>query len=332
MILEQRTAGSAVFVSTGRRAFLAALGIVAGLGFAGLANVQAQDSQGVVFCGYNLKNWLSMPRIVRGAQEGVITKPEKEKARVVEFLKSLRPDVLGVCEIGTREDLADLQTRLKAAGLDLPHTEWAHGGDTTRSLALLSRFPITGRQSQTSLSYTLQGKTLPLQRGILDVTVDVAPGFPVRFLGVHLKSKRVVDDGDEAAMRLEEARLLRRHLDGIFAQEANARVVCYGDFNEHRHEAPIATIIGKRGTPSHMEDVYLHDLSGLVWTHFWDTADVYSRFDYIFTSPALRPFTDTSRSFIYSSRDFAQASDHRPVILTLTPPTTGGGRAGSSAE
>jgi hypothetical protein len=54
-----------------------------------------------------------------------------------------------------------------------------------------------------------------------------------------------------------------------------------------------------------------------VWTHFWDAADVYSRFDYFFVSRELRPHVDTRRSHIFSAPDFYQGSDHRPIVLSL---------------
>ena len=57
--------------------------------------------------------------------------------------------------------------------------------------------------------------------------------------------------------------------------------------------------------------------AGEVWTHFWDTADTYSRLDYLFASRLLRPHLDYRRSFIYSSRDFDKASDHRPIVTTI---------------
>jgi endonuclease/exonuclease/phosphatase family metal-dependent hydrolase len=187
---------------------------------------------------------------------------------------------------------------------------------------LLSRFPITARNSQPRLAYQMGQDTYFVQRGILDATVTLDDGLEVRLIGAHLKSKRAVADADEALMRRNEAHLLRRHLDGIFDKNPHARVLCYGDFNEHRHEAPISAIIGSRAADGYMTDVLLRDSSGLVWTHFWDTADVYSRFDYVFVSRALRPRVDTRKSFIFSAPDFDRASDHRPIVLTLRPATS----------
>ena len=289
--------------------------------FLGLTRLSAAsvEPESVVFCSYNLKNWLTMDRFDLATKKTLMAspKPEDEKRRAAEIIAAIKPQILGVCEIGTADDLAHLQAHLKKLGLDLPHTEMAHGGDDQRRLALLSAFPIAARNSQTSLTYQLDGKTIAFQRGILDATIRITPAFEVRCLGLHLKSKREVEEADQALMRRHEARLLRKHMDNIFAVNPRVRLLAYGDFNEQRNEPAIDTIMGDRQSESAMLDVQLRDRQGEVWTHFWDSADTYSRLDYFFASRFLRPHLDYRRSFIYSSRDFDKASDHRPIVTTL---------------
>ena len=109
------------------------------------------------FVGYNLKNYLKMDRRVKGEFKRQADKPEEEVAALIEMIKATDPDILGVVEIGTKLDLADLQTRLKEAGVDLPHSTWCKGADAFRHSALLSRFPITVTNHRSELTYTLQG-------------------------------------------------------------------------------------------------------------------------------------------------------------------------------
>ena len=222
-----------------------------------------------------------------------------------------------VCEVGDEEDVLDLQKRLKKAGVDLPHLERANGGDTTRTLALLSRFPIVARDSQRTLSYKMGDQTMPFQRGILDATVEFHPGLQVRFLGAHLKSMREVTEGDQNLMRRNEAHLLRNHIDNIMAKNTQARILCYGDFNEHRNEPAIAEIMGSRASDGYMNELILRDVNGQVWTHYWDAADSYSRLDYVFSSRALRPLIDLRSCRIHHERDFDAASDHRPLVIKI---------------
>lgn len=306
------------FASITRRALLPAV-FLASAAFT-VAQQPAPNADGFTFCSYNVKNWLTMDRFDPEKKQTTPAspKPDAEKARIVEILTAIRPDALGVCEIGTADDLADLQTRLKAAGLDLPYTEMAHGGDDTRRLGFLSRFPITARNSQTALTYKLGDTEFPFQRGILDVTVKCGDGFDTRFLGVHLKSMREIPEADQAQMRRAEARLLRKHMDGIFTADPKVRLLAYGDFNEHRNEPAVDIIMGDRQGDTAMLDVQLRDRDGHVWTHFWDSADSYSRLDYFFASRVLRPHLDYKKCFIYSARDFDKASDHRPIVLRVT--------------
>ena len=145
-----------------------------------LAGVAAAEPPAGAFrvCSYNLRNWLTMERGT-GPYAKLTAKPEREKVKEVEFLTTIAPAVLGVCEIGALEDLQELRKRLADAGLDYPHVVYVHGGDPTRRLGLLSQFPVVAEASQQDLTYQLGEQTLPFQRGILDVTVQVSlPASP----------------------------------------------------------------------------------------------------------------------------------------------------------
>ena len=107
-------------------------------------------------------------------------------------------------------------------------------------------------------------------------------------------------------------------MDGIFTADPKVRLLAYGDFNEHRNEPAVDIIMGDRQGDTAMLDVQLRDRDGQVWTHFWDSADSYSRLDYFFASRVLRPHLDYKKCFIYSARDFDKASDHRPIVLRVT--------------
>ena len=125
----------------------------------------------VTFVAYNLKNYLKMDRRVEGEFKRMADKPEKEIAVLVEMIEQTDPDILGLVEIGNEADLSDLQKRLAAAGVDLPHSTWCKGADPFRHVALLSKFPIVSTKHQSELTYVLDKKTLPFGRGILDATV-----------------------------------------------------------------------------------------------------------------------------------------------------------------
>ena len=308
-----------------RQAAMLAAVLFATLAVAPTWAADTSPPQVVTFCAYNLKNWLHMDRTWGDKPADPKGKPQKEKDKVVAFLKIIQPDILGVCEIGTDTDFADLQKHLSAAGLNYPHTERAHGGDPTRTLGLLSKFPITARNSQTTLTYLIGEQTFPFQRGILDATIQITPDFSFRALGVHLKSMREIPEADQSLMRRNEAHLLRKHIDSILKADPTTKLMAYGDFNEHPKNPPLEEIRGSRAVPeTSLSDVYLKDVNGEIWTHFWDWEDSYSRLDYIFVNKAFHPHVKARDSFIFADKDFDQGSDHRPLVLKISVAGTKG--------
>jgi endonuclease/exonuclease/phosphatase family metal-dependent hydrolase len=95
--------------------------------------------------------------------------------------------------------------------------------------------------------------------------------------------------------------------------------VCYGDFNDYKNEPMFSEVTGVRGTPGYMADLWARDSIGDKWTHYWRTADLYSRIDYIFVSQALFKEVVKSKSGIYRGDDWNVASDHRPVFASIIP-------------
>jgi endonuclease/exonuclease/phosphatase family metal-dependent hydrolase len=271
------------------------------------------------FVHYNLRNYLDMERRVDGEIRESAPKPEKEKVPLVKTITLARPDILGVCEIGQEKDVADLHERLAKAGLDLPHRILVRAADEQRHLALLSRFPISADQSATKLTYQVDGTTLPFERGILDVTVDVSPDYHLRLVGNHLKSRREVPEGDQTVMRRNEALLLRQHVEKILAENPATNLLVYGDFNDTRNETPIKTIQGAFGTATYLRDLPLTDSDGCRWTYYWNFTDVYERIDFAFVNGALYSEVVRDHSFIVKADDWEKASDHRPLVVTIRP-------------
>lgn len=274
-----------------------------------------ESRDGVRFVAYNVQNWLTMER-TEGGKRSATPKPEKERAAVTKVLAAARPDILGVSEIGNEDDVKDLQKHLADAGCPLPNAHINRGADPTRSLVLLSKYPISQRVLRKDLSYRLQGVEHPMQRGILDATVDTPVGS-FRFVGVHLKSKREVEEGDEEEMRRNEAHLLRREVDAVLTQNPLSRLVVYGDFNDTRNSPSIRTVQGAGRDPQTLTTLPLKDSRGHYWTHHWDYQDVYSRIDYVMLSPALKDAVDRDKSRIIDEGDVAGASDHRPLLVIL---------------
>ena len=281
------------------------------------ARPSAETTSGKLrFMAYNVENWLTMDRVIERREVANQPKPDAEKSAALRIVLKNNPDVIGLCEIGTKADLAEIQQALKAAGLDLPHSHHTGGSDTVRHLGLLSRFPITSTTSPAQTQYTLEGRSFAINRGILDATIK-ARGKDYRFVGVHLKSKRSVDGGDQAKMRLQEAHLLRRHLDKILSPNPDAKLIVYGDFNDTYRSNTLRAVTGSAAKNLRITPIYLKDSQGEAWTHHWSGEDIYSRIDFIMTSPALRREVDFKASRIIDDNLWSKASDHRPMLAVF---------------
>lgn len=284
------------------------------------ARLVAKDpdaAKGVVFCTYNVKNYLGheagAPRDPRSKP-----KPEKEIAALIEIIRNIQPDVLGVCEMGSPAMFENFKARLEKAGLGYTDSEYLQGDDPDRHLALVSRFPIVRRDSAAKVRYTLNGVEHSVKRGILDVTLQITPAYQLRCVGVHLKSKLPAPEG-EALIRRNEAMKLREHLDAILEAAPATNLLCYGDFNDAKNSPTFSEISGVRGTATHMTDLAARDSVNDRWTHHWPVADEYSRIDYLFASAGLSPKIRRDSASVYRSDDWEKASDHRPVFVTIDP-------------
>jgi len=277
-----------------------------------IARPIATEDEAISFMSYNLRNYLSMQR---GAnKENVRPKPALEIEDLIGNIKKVSPDILGVCEIGTQADLDHLSAQLKTVGLLYPHTYLHGGADSYRRLAILSKLPLKSHKPS-ELSYLLDGKRHMMLRGILDVSIEL-PSGSTRFIGVHLKSKRPSKYWDQAQIRRREAALLRKHIDSVFAS-GDSHLIVYGDFNDTKQSPPVRTIAGHQHQPNFLRSLNLKDSNGDKWTHYWSYEDVYSRFDYVFVSPSMRSHVDLEKSFILNLSAKDQASDHRPLILSI---------------
>jgi len=287
-----------------------------------VSSLHADGTNGFRIASYNVENYITMPRRIDGKLRVKAGKPESERDAVVRMVGSIRPDVLGLQEMGEPGQFSDLQRRLRKSGLVFPYSEYLQAADTSRHIALLSRTPIVEHHSQNDLPLRVNSVTLHSPRGILDVTVEPVPGERIRILCVHLKAKLEVAEYDQADLRLAESQYLRRYVRDILRTDPSARLVLMGDFNDTKNEKEIWQIMGKPEWPDSLTALPLADERGAFWTEFWSYADVYSRIDYIMVSKKLEGEVDSGQSGIARPPFWNEASDHCPVYLTLRKPPT----------
>ena len=277
---------------------------------------ERDPAQGIVFCSYNVRNYIGVAQA--SAERRTKPKPEKEIDALIKVIGEINPDVLGVCEMGSPAAFEDFKARLEKAGLGYKDSEYVTADDEDRHLALVSRFPIVRRDSVAKVRFELNGAQQSVKRGFLDVTLQILPGYQLRCVGVHLKSKLPTPEG-EALIRRHEAAKLREHLDAILAAQPAVNLLCYGDFNDAKNQPMFSEVSGVRGTPNQMSDLAARDVQGDRWTHHWPVADEYARIDYLFASQGLMPEVKRDTATVYRSEFWEKASDHRPVFVTIIP-------------
>ena len=269
------------------------------------------------FLSYNLKNFLYSSHQRKGEEPRKSFKPATEIEALISVITKASPDILGICEIGTMQDLTQFQSLLTKAGLNYQYMEYVDAADSTRHLALLSKFPIVQRLSCNRYSYQICGDNYPLRRGLLHVALRIGEDT-VHVIGAHLKSQRLSTTVDQAYMRLNEAHLCRKHINKFLEQHPGAKLLLYGDFNDSFRSKPLSILKGFYGTPFYLKPLNLCDSRGDYWTHYWDHQREYSVFDYVLCNKPLVRAVDLSQSRIIDSPETTLASDHRPLFVKFS--------------
>jgi endonuclease/exonuclease/phosphatase family metal-dependent hydrolase len=272
---------------------------------------------------YNVETYLDQPTETRAP------KSPEAKAKVQESILAMKPDVIAFEEMGSTNALLELRDSLKAQGLDLPYWEHVSGFDTNIHVAILSRFPFTGRRPHTDDSFLLSGRRFRVSRGFAEVDIQVNTNYSFTLLVAHLKSKRAVPQADEAELRLEEAKLLREKVDALLDANPNANIAVVGDFNDTKDAASTKAVIG-RGKKK-LVDTRPAERNGdnapsanpaweprnVTWTHYYGKEDSYSRIDYILISPGLAHEWQKNETYVLTIPNWGVGSDHRPIMATF---------------
>lgn len=273
---------------------------------------------------YNVENYLNHPTESRRH-----VKSDPARAKIRECIRALNPDVLALEEIGGTNELLELRDALKDGGLDYPEWELVNGLDTNIHVAVLSKLPIITRRAHTNESYLLDGRRFRVSRGFAEVEIRVNPQFTFTLLVAHLKSRRPVPEADQAEQRLEEARILRGIVDGYLTNDANARIIVLGDFNDVKDSDAVKALIGRgrfkltdtrpaeRNGDNSISDNPRFDPRNVTWTEYYAKEDTYSRVDYILLSPAMARDWLPHETYVLALRDWGVGSDHRPIVATF---------------
>jgi endonuclease/exonuclease/phosphatase family metal-dependent hydrolase len=167
------------------------------------------------------------------------------------------------------------------------------------------------------LEFSYFGGKERVKRGLLEVTITTEAG-DVTIFGVHLKSRFTdrPDDPMSAQRRVAEATAVRDCVLQRVGDPATTRFLILGDCNDTKDSKAVQRLL-KRGKTEIATLVPASDTRGDSWTHAYRKEDSYSRVDHILVSAALKPVVRNGVAHIYDGPHVREASDHRPVSVTL---------------
>lgn len=273
-----------------------------------------ETGEPVRFLMQNVQNYF-----VAGEQQRsrYVTKPkaEAERAALVKAMVAMRPDVIGLVEIGGPVAMQDLRLRLEEAGLAYPYFRVLVRNGEDRALGVLSRLPIVADTSRANMPLEGQSNRKML-RGLLDVTVRAEDGRLFRVLGVHLKSRVGDDPAAAQALRNKEARTLALYVQQEMKRSPKMPLLVYGDCNDTPEDGSVKQVVQGVSAASALWRLSPTDSHGEEWTHHYRRGKTYYVFDHIFFNKVLRKRVNSRPACGIVEQGSAE-SDHRALWCEL---------------
>ncbi len=237
---------------------------------------------------------------------------------VADVIASVKPEIVGLVEIGGPLALADLRRRLAARGLAYSYFRVLTREGEDRALALLSRHPIVHDDSRANQPLLDNERSRPMLRGILDVTVKLKDGRMFRVIGAHLKS-RVTDDPAKARnLRSREATTIAMRVRDIARSQPRMPVVVYGDWNDGPSDSSLGVLTEGVSRNSALTRLTPADSNGEKWTLFYKGDRTYYTFDQVYVNSVLKKrMGGKSKQGVVNHPSAGKASDHRAVWCDL---------------
>lgn len=218
-------------------------------------------------------------------------------------------DILVLQEVENRGYLDDFNRAL-LADLGYEHVILTEGNDRRGiDVAVLSRLPVGPVTSYRHLKFPdADGNEMYFRRDLLRVRIEPEKGDPFEVMAVHLKSKYGGEQGD--VVRIGEARMIRKVLDGILARDRKARLLICGDFNDLIDSPALVTILG---TGTNKLASFFHDIPPAERITY-NQEPYLSMVDFILASPAMTTRYVEGSYRILPGSPSTTGSDHNAVV------------------
>lgn len=285
-----------------------------------LAALGAVGLQGetLVVATYNIENYGPANRMTEAGFRKDYPKPEVEKQALRRVIRRMDADLLVLQEMGGDAHLAELRRDLKTEGLDYPFSALAAASDLDRHVAVISKCALKQVITHRELQFTYFGGKERVKRGVLEAIIST-PAGDITIFAVHLKSRFTdrTDDPLSAVRRVGEGAAIRDLVLRRFPLPQEARFLIVGDCNDGR-SSRVVEHLQKRGKTEISHLLPAEDSRGEKWTHLFRRDESYTRVDHIFVSPGLRSAVRGGSALIVDGDGVREASDHRPVMVTLS--------------
>lgn len=267
---------------------------------------------------YNVENYVAADRMTEAGFRKAYPKPESEKHALRQVILRLEADILVLQEMGPRPYLDELLRDLKREGLDYPYAVLLDGPDTERHVAVIAKRTLQAIP-HAALSFSYFGTQEKVKRGLLELRLMTSAGELTLF-AVHLKSRYTdrPDDPESALRREGEAAAVQSAIEKAFPKR-DGRFLVLGDFNDDRASRTLQRLL-KHGNRRVSVLLPAVDSRGETWTHHYRKEDRYSRLDHILISPGLLSSVRGGVGSIEDGVGTLDASDHRPLVVTLDFP------------
>lgn len=206
-------------------------------------------------------------------------------AEVIDTLPGALPAFVGLCEIENKKVLEDLvmQKQILTAGYKIIHQD--SEDERGIEVACLYNENVLKVKSSRYIHVELPSADDPHTRDILHVTADV-DGERVHFFVNHWPS-RGGGQAETEPLRMYVAGLLKSEIDQIVKEDAMAKVVVMGDFNDHPTDKSISNVLGAgQGQQSALYNFMLDEHTSGKGSYFYKGE--WGALDQFLVTPVLR--------------------------------------------
>lgn len=252
-------------------------------------------------------------------QFGTAPKPANELWHLARVIRAIDADIIGLQEVENRNFLQEFnEAYLDTMGYNYivlieGNNSWNRGRGI--DVAFLSRVPILSATTYQYRRFPMGDTHVSFSRDFLHIVCDIGGDQPLHLFNLHAPSKI---GGEWAENRRQaEASGAAEILTELFSGNTDAWVVVLGDFNDEPDTPSLNIFTSIDAIPLRRVPARAHDGTQYTWYGMGESRFPPTNLDHILVSRSVARHLQTPVATIHLSRSAEEASDHRPVYITL---------------